>query len=455
MIIIIIVVSTSDDGLNFDKNVYTVSINESNDTQGYSLRQRIHCVYNEYNDISKGQSIVITYEVADGDHVPIEIEKNGELFVKKGQALDYEQMDIYSIVVMCRAWGDSIPLANDTATVEILVQPVNEFIPVFMEPDNITFSLSLSTPSDTVILSTIPGEGTYTYGPATDRDRGTDGIIRYLLEHGDTDNIFEIINETTGDVVISGMLVEVTYSFRIYACDGQRSEINCPYVSITVHVLSDINTNYSASYSSDAITLSPSLVSTMAVTEVPSLTVNHNQQAASVLSPKATTYSISVYYHLSSVSSLQDEVYPTATNVLLPHFSSIMAHHSANVVPSPTLSSLRTNLGYSSNKTFSSQPLKVKPISTSTQYDYSSMTVGYLSTVTSLPSSNTPKYSIMASNPPTLPTVEEEKVTLNVPEFFSKWNIILMSVSAGILAAVLAIAVVVCSILYCKQCSCG
>ena len=114
--------------------------------------------------------------------------------------LDYENETSYEFTVMCSNLVNSSALA----TVEISVLPVNEFSPVVRIIGNTTTVKFENGPSaGDILISPTPGAGEL-YLEFSDKDGGTDGMVRFDMSVSVTPSELQspfAINSTTGEVV--------------------------------------------------------------------------------------------------------------------------------------------------------------------------------------------------------------------------------------------------------------
>ena len=331
--------------LTFHEPFYTLSINETTGTDNLSLPEtllKLACTCQ--NCTMQTEGIPIEYTLAGGDLGPFHVSHDGDITLD--ESLDYERKDLYNFTISCFKVIDKMRNVriNGTAIIVVRVKPLNEFIPTFMGSTSITVTVPFDAAIGSVILSTLPGSATETYGPAIDMDNGVDGDVRYSLEPAPGEkreliDMFLVLNETVGVVIVNRTLSEMMYMLRIRACDGNRPQIECPFITVRVVV------------------------------------ENNNHTVKSII-PSAT---------------------PTHNNF-----------------------DIYTMASFSSNISF----LRRSP---------------FMRTLNSV----TLRYTASDS----MPTTKSE-----VFSFFTTSNILLMTISGGILAAVLAIATVVCSILYCNNC---
>lgn len=142
------------------------------------------------------------------------------------QNLDYETISFYSLTIQCSDGGPE----PAEAIVQINIEPVNEYKPVFLQ-SKYTF-----TTLENEELSTIIGNVT-----AVDYDAGIHGEISYSLQNpGHLSPIF--VDPTSGELLISNIIDYETimyYNLSVIARDYGGSESYVP-VEITVTNLQDV-----------------------------------------------------------------------------------------------------------------------------------------------------------------------------------------------------------------------
>lgn len=405
--------------LSFSEAFYVISINETkfNETAAIEFdkhRQQIAVLKLTCTCYICRTQPPVTYTTVRNPQIRHHVTQDGELFID--ESLDYEHGELYNITILCSVKLEQAIIRN-TTVVEVRVLPINEFIPVFMGPKYVTVSVPEDAPIGSVIVSTLEGEAIQNYGPATDMDNGEDGIVRYLLDPctGETDEIlglFQVMNKTVGDIILVGTLLKTTYTFRILACDGNRLQRDCPFITVTV-VVSSNNTNFSEHYFVLNSTDSTKDLTTSTVQVVLSSVYSYQTKAVG-FSPTTTTT-------LSSAIPLHQLQPPTMS--IFP---------SVSLLYTTTDYSIRTCLSpsHTCNGTAHSIIVTRHSRSVSVESDDPTITTGH-STVMPI-----------------------DTIGSEYSGFFQESHILLMSISSGILAAVLAVATVVCSILYCKKC-CG
>ena len=185
-----------------------------------------------------------SYSISTTDSLPFDIDSStGDLSVTED--LDYDTGIIsYSFTVICSE-RDS-PDLNDTATVEIVLLPVNEFRPQVVGTSNVFVSVPEDTPMGTVIVSNsdtaLPG--TLSEYTITDNDAGIDGLLTFISTELDTK--FFSLELNTGSVVLireldlDNQTDPAPANFEavsVTGCDFFPPIETCPNVNLRIFVL--------------------------------------------------------------------------------------------------------------------------------------------------------------------------------------------------------------------------
>lgn len=223
----------------FSQNYYRASVNETSITDGYPPPKDGFLVV-ECNTTN------VTYMITNPDAAgPFNInQRTGSL---SAMSIDYEDATIYRFEVSCTS--DIDPTLNDSAMVIIDVEPVNEFRPDISQT-SITVLVNELTPVGTVLISTIPGEGSYTY-MVTDRDAEPDNVITFsLTQLSDTSfTSFLNLNSSTGALSLirtfdheGELQTPIALTVTITACDESPPLLTCPNVLVTI-LIAESNDN--------------------------------------------------------------------------------------------------------------------------------------------------------------------------------------------------------------------
>ena len=185
-----------------------------------------------------------SYSISTTDSLPFDIDSStGDLSVTED--LDYDTGIIsYSFTVICSE-RDS-PDLNDTATVEIVLLPVNEFRPQIVSTSNVLVFVPEDIPVGTVIASnsdTAP-PGTLSEYTITDNDVGIDGLLTFISTELDTK--FFSLELNTGSVVLIRELDRDNQTdpapanfeaVSVTGCDFFPPIETCPNVNLRIFVL--------------------------------------------------------------------------------------------------------------------------------------------------------------------------------------------------------------------------
>ena len=160
---------------------------------------------------------------------PFVVDEAGSISVN--QTLDYESSPTHSVDVEC--FDSRNPSSTATITVHISVQPVNEYPPLFAQPD-----YEVNVPENALVASPVFRL------EATDSDGGLDGELVYALQ--DTSDAFGI-DPSSGQVYLKVLLdreQESEYTLTVMARDSPReaSAALTTTARLRVHVL-DTNDN--------------------------------------------------------------------------------------------------------------------------------------------------------------------------------------------------------------------
>ncbi len=238
--------------LVFKEDNYRSSVPETF-VEGGFLRPADGFIQVECIEQSNGSPVNANYSIVESDPGPFSIHlKAGAISVTED--LDYEVINFYRFHVHC-VESDQ-PSLNSTATVQIEVGSVNEYLPT-ISPSFHQLVVFEDLAPGTIIVSVLPDEsGLKTYSVADD-DAWPNGIgsVRYtVLEDpsGNSENAqqFSLDSVSAGSLKLTGSLdvdsfpggVD-TVRVRITVCDDEtRSEL-CPNLLVTLQVFS-VNDNF-------------------------------------------------------------------------------------------------------------------------------------------------------------------------------------------------------------------
>lgn len=183
------------------ERILTVSLSES--TPPFTTIAQLHC-----SDVDTGDNGELTYRIADPMRdSPIILTNDGQ--IRTNVTLDYESTRSFSVIAAVYD-GGMVP-KHVNVSVKILVEPVNEFPPVFLFN-----ALNISIQEDTFVGTVI------TNIQATDSDFGKDGQVTYTVT-GDGGPLPFAVETATGRVILTATLDRETlefYAITVSATDG-------------------------------------------------------------------------------------------------------------------------------------------------------------------------------------------------------------------------------------------
>ena len=196
--------------------------------------------------------------IISGDSLPFSIDaSSGALSVT--QDLDYDVPPrSYEFNVTC--YNDSSPELADTALVIVILEPVNDNIPM-LGTFTLTVFINESTPPGTKLVSTQPG-ASRTYS-VSDADIGVGNNITFMLSESTEYPHFFTLDAVNGTLVLSQTIdidftdrtTEISVLVRITACDTSPPREVCPNLRVQVlitaineHFPQFSNDSYSASF---------------------------------------------------------------------------------------------------------------------------------------------------------------------------------------------------------------
>ena len=225
--IILNVIDENESVFQCNQSLFYVSI-----TEGLPMNHSfsLHCM--DTNDLMSTQ---LHYEITAGnENAAFEIDSFGNVLVIG--SLDYESESRHELIITVSIDGMPPPQVISTIEVFVLVEPSNEFYPVF-SVDIYEFDISESTHIGAFIGQV----------SAADMDSGDDGIIAFMIESGVTDDSQHFsISPATGDIFLNQLLdfestVAMSHQleFIILASDSSPSESQrlASSASVVVHIL--------------------------------------------------------------------------------------------------------------------------------------------------------------------------------------------------------------------------
>lgn len=149
---------------------------------------------------------VIHYSLSASDSNLFQINnKTGELSVKTGMTIDYEQKKVHMVKV--QAANLDVTGFVDEAEIHIIVTSENEYWPI-MEKSVYNFVIPETSPKEYIVGTVL----------ASDKDGGKDGIIYYFIADIKVTNLFGV-NSQTGAIFLQQTLQSARkeYKFEVYA----------------------------------------------------------------------------------------------------------------------------------------------------------------------------------------------------------------------------------------------
>ncbi len=209
----------------FELNSFSVSISE-NASIGVNILAGLLVVRDE----DEGSNAAVQFVIESGD--PLNqfainiVNVNTAQLVLIGR-LDRETRDSYLVTIVAR--NPNNRLQNDTAIVNIQVEDVNDFSPVFNSSQyvfSINEHVSLGSTVGTVF--------------AVDQDIDSNGYVTYAIVSGDLDGDFNI--STTGQIRVSGVLDrEMTSQYTLEVSAQDRGSPSLSTTTIVDISVGDIN----------------------------------------------------------------------------------------------------------------------------------------------------------------------------------------------------------------------
>ena len=169
-------------------------------------------------------SAVIAYSIVDGQGHPPKFTITEDGVIATIGEIDYEEATLYNLIVECSDGGES-PLTA-SATVRVEINPVNEYLPIFLDEQYEFTAEENSFGSEIGDLHAVDG------------DAGSQGEIAYLLQDpGNFSVVF--VGPSTGEVLMSNNLDYETQSFwnlTVIAQDGAGAASFVPLLISVINV---------------------------------------------------------------------------------------------------------------------------------------------------------------------------------------------------------------------------
>ncbi|KAL3880278.1 hypothetical protein ACJMK2_032527 [Sinanodonta woodiana] len=175
----------------FNQSSYTMSLMENQNASEPIYVGKVFAV-----DSDEGENGRLSYLIPkENKSLPFQILQNGTIIAT--ESLDREYISKYIFEVVAFDHGN-VPKSG-TVSVTVNIDDMNDNEPIFIFPtnDNNTVRVEMTTLPNTVIATIT----------ASDNDIGINKRITYAIEAGNTNNIFQVDNDT-GDIVLSKIVLE-------------------------------------------------------------------------------------------------------------------------------------------------------------------------------------------------------------------------------------------------------
>uniref|UniRef100_A0A8C6NJE5 Protocadherin Fat 4 n=1 Tax=Nothobranchius furzeri TaxID=105023 RepID=A0A8C6NJE5_NOTFU len=206
----------------FELSPYIINVKENLENLPRNILQVVA------RDDDQGANGQLSYMLSGGnDEGAFTLSSSGQLSLT--QTLDREAQGKY--ILLITATDSGLPSLSGTGTVTVLVDDVNDKIPVFTSPTfHTTIAEDAPTGTDVLLVN------------SSDTDVGINGVISYSLSggHGQFS-----INPATGQIITSSLLdreERANYQLLVVATDGGQPEGLSSSATVSVTV-SDINDN--------------------------------------------------------------------------------------------------------------------------------------------------------------------------------------------------------------------
>ena len=292
------IIDINDNAPQFKKDIITIEISES---VGKGNRFRL----DEAHDADIGQNTIQSYMIQENAHFTINVNtksaggKYSELVLEK--VLDREERKDMSILLTATDGGS--PQKSGTVVIQVTVLDANDNAPVFSQAVY-RASIPENSPLDTVVITV----------QAKDVDEGLNGEVRYEFDHISEENNAFSLDETTGEVMVTGSIdyEELSmYEIQITAKDGLGLASSC----MLLIEIKDVNDNAPVTFIKSLTNPIPENVA--AGTEVGIINVQdkdseNNRQVRCFIQqdvPFKLVSSINNYYSLVTTSELDRELF--------------------------------------------------------------------------------------------------------------------------------------------------
>ena len=192
----------------------------------------------------------LRYSVLDGSQALFSIGEFSGVFMVAHEALDYEEQSSYLVHILC--YLDSDRRSNATGAVNVTVAPLNEYLPQISQSNSLILSEHEPVGTRVAVRATAAetqgGALPYIYN-ATDKDRGPDGIIKFLLTVEDhssyNQDIFDL-DAASGTLILKRQLdvdklpgnsISDTLDVTITACNADTAFNTCQNIVLFVYIV--------------------------------------------------------------------------------------------------------------------------------------------------------------------------------------------------------------------------
>ena len=188
----------------------------------------------------------LTYSILEGNTTLFSIDNKTGEFSVADVPFDYEEQPWYLVKLSCFLTSD--PSKNGTGAVNVTIGSLNEYLPEYGDSTDFINSITIkeTTPVGTLIASVDGSIGPLrVYPTATDRDRGPDGRVQYILTNTDSriDQFLEL-DPTSGTLTLKAQLDIDDHTdtferldFHITACNENVVIGACPIIGLTIFVI--------------------------------------------------------------------------------------------------------------------------------------------------------------------------------------------------------------------------
>ncbi|KAJ3588244.1 hypothetical protein NHX12_011838, partial [Muraenolepis orangiensis] len=291
------IIDINDNAPQFKKDRISIEISES---AGKGNRFRL----DEAHDADIGKNTIQSYMIQDNAHFTIHVNtKSGggkycELVLEK--ELDREKRKEMSIMLTATDGGS--PHKSGTVVIHVTVLDANDNAPLFSQAVY-RASIPENSPLGTVVTTV----------QATDADDGLNGEVRYEFDHISEENNVFSLDETTGEVTVTGSIdyEELsTYDIQITAKDGLGLASSC---TLLIDI-KDVNDNAPIAFIKSLTNPIPENVAVgteVGIVNVQDRDSEHNRQVRCFIQqdvPFKLVSSINNYYSLVTTSALDREL---------------------------------------------------------------------------------------------------------------------------------------------------